>query len=54
MWGFLVLKVFFQQIFVMNIPNDLKRNILETKILKIHAVIKRSKLAPFEKKPEWQ
>ena len=46
-WGFLVLKVFFQPICVMNIPNGLKRNFLAAKILKIHAVEKKCQIGKF-------
>ena len=46
-FGFLVLKVFFQPICVMNIPNGLKRSFLATKIFKIHAVEKKCQIGKF-------
>ena len=45
--GFLVLKVFFQPICLMNIPNGLTRNFLAAKILKIHAVKKKCQIGKF-------
>ena len=45
--GFLVLKVFFQPICVMNIPNGLKRSFLAKRIFKIHAVEKKCQIGKF-------
>ena len=45
--GFSCIKIFFQPICLMNIPNDLKRSFLATKIFKIHAVEKKCQIGKF-------